>query len=205
MFPYPLDPGFQTYSHNSNRTKNSGSLLRSRIQSKWAQSAHSALVVDIVWNPLPVQIFIFCDSCFDLHQSLQGGSFFELYLVASDLLEHRNTDEAARILFLLGAAIMATVAVYVVWKPRSVFDNVRAEYETAAHPLKDFKRLVRHWPIYPALLIWLLWNFAPGSATPLQYYLQAPGTGPNDQVQVSGGGNSTHEADWHSCDQGCGH
>ena len=29
-----------------------------------------------------------------------------------------------------------------------------------------------HWPIYPALLIWLLWNFAPGAATPLQYYLQ---------------------------------
>ncbi len=90
----------------------------------------------------------------------------------SDLLEHRNTDEAAHILFLLGAAIMATVAVYVVWKPRSVFDNVRAECETAAHPLKDFKRLVRHWPIYPALLIWLLWNFAPGSTTPLQYYHQ---------------------------------
>jgi MFS family permease len=31
---------------------------------------------------------------------------------------------------------------------------------------------VRHWPIYPALLIWLLWNFAPGSVTPLQYHLQ---------------------------------
>ena len=31
---------------------------------------------------------------------------------------------------------------------------------------------MRHWPIYPALLIWLLWNFAPGSNTPLQYYLQ---------------------------------
>ena len=90
----------------------------------------------------------------------------------SDLLEARNADQAARILFLVGAAIMATVAVYAVWKPRSVFDNVRAEHETAAHPLKDFKRLVWHWPIYPALLIWLLWNFAPGSATPLQYYLQ---------------------------------
>ena len=24
----------------------------------------------------------------------------------------------------------------------------------------------------PALLIWSLWNFAPGSATPLQFYLQ---------------------------------
>ena len=33
-------------------------------------------------------------------------------------------------------------------------------------------RLVRHRPIYPALLIWLLWNFAPGSTTPLQYHLQ---------------------------------
>jgi hypothetical protein len=32
--------------------------------------------------------------------------------------------------------------------------------------------LARHWAIYPALLIWLLWNFAPGSTTPLQYYLQ---------------------------------
>jgi predicted MFS family arabinose efflux permease len=31
---------------------------------------------------------------------------------------------------------------------------------------------VKHWPIYPALLIWLLWNFAPGSDTPLLYYLQ---------------------------------
>ena len=90
----------------------------------------------------------------------------------SGLLEHRSADQAARILFLVGAAIMATVAVYGVWKPRSVFDNVRAEHGTAAHPLKDFKRLLWHWPIYPALLIWLLWNFAPGSATPLQYYLQ---------------------------------
>ena len=41
-----------------------------------------------------------------------------------------------------------------------------------AAPLDDLKRLARHWPIYPALLIWLLWNFAPGSATPLQYHLQ---------------------------------
>ena len=38
--------------------------------------------------------------------------------------------------------------------------------------LADLKRLMRHWPIYSALLIWLLWNFAPGSATPLQYHLQ---------------------------------
>jgi len=57
-------------------------------------------------------------------------------------------------------------------KPRSVFDNVRYEYGVARHPLDDIRRMVRHWPIYPAPLIWLLWNFAPGTATPLQYYLQ---------------------------------
>jgi hypothetical protein len=90
----------------------------------------------------------------------------------SNFLEARNADQAIRILFLIGAAIMAAVAVYAAWKPRSVFDNVQSEGGTAAHPLDDFKRLVSHWPIYPALLIWLLWNFAPGSATPLQYYLQ---------------------------------
>jgi MFS family permease len=90
----------------------------------------------------------------------------------SGVLEGRNADEAARILFLVGAAIMATVAVYAAWKPRRVYDNVRTEHGTTAYPLKDVQRLARHWPIYPALLIWLVWNFAPGSATPLQYYLQ---------------------------------
>ena len=90
----------------------------------------------------------------------------------SNLLEDTNADQAGRILFLIGAAIMASVAIYAAWKPRSVFDNVHGEDTSAANPLQDIKRLALHWPIYPALLIWLLWNFAPGSATPLQYYLQ---------------------------------
>jgi MFS family permease len=90
----------------------------------------------------------------------------------SEWLEGTNADAAARILFLIGAAIMAAVAAYGVWKPASVFDHVHPERGAAAHALDDFKRLVRHWPLYPALLIWFLWNFAPGSATPLQYYLQ---------------------------------
>jgi MFS family permease len=92
--------------------------------------------------------------------------------VLSDQLEGKNADTAARILFLVGAAIMGTVAVYSLWKPKSVYDNVHVETGPRAHPWTDFKRLVRHWPAYPALLIWLLWNFAPGSQTPLQYYLQ---------------------------------
>jgi len=90
----------------------------------------------------------------------------------SGMLEDKNVDQAVRILFLVGAAIMAAIALYALWKPRDVFDNVRIEYETSGHPMKDLKRLLRHSPIYPAMLIWLLWNFAPGSVTPLQYHLQ---------------------------------
>jgi MFS family permease len=88
----------------------------------------------------------------------------------SGLLEGESQDQAVRILFLAGAAIMAAIALYALWKPAAVFDNVSVE--TEVDPMKDLARLMRHWPIYPALLIWLLWNFAPGSTTPLQYYLQ---------------------------------
>jgi len=90
----------------------------------------------------------------------------------SGLLEDKDPDQAVRILFLVGAAIMTVIALYALWKPAEVFDNIRVENGAGRHPVEDLKRLVRHWPIYPAMLIWLLWNFAPGSTTPLQYHLQ---------------------------------
>jgi len=90
----------------------------------------------------------------------------------SGMLEDKDPDQAVRILFLVGAAIMIALALYALWKPAEVFDNVHVEDGAGRHPVKDLKRLLRHWPIYPAMLIWLLWNFAPGSATPLQYHLQ---------------------------------
>jgi hypothetical protein len=86
-------------------------------------------------------------------------------------LERLDPDAATRTLFLLGGAIMTAVTIYAVWRPKVVYENVKAE-ETARRPLDDIVRLARHWPAYPALLVWLLWNFAPGSVTPLQYYLQ---------------------------------
>ena len=90
----------------------------------------------------------------------------------SSLLEDQNADSAARILFLVGAAIMTAVSLFALWKPKDVFEHVHAEHGNDVHPVNDIKRLFGHWRIYPALLIWLLWNFAPGSATPLQYHLQ---------------------------------
>jgi Na+/melibiose symporter-like transporter len=96
---------------------------------------------------------------------LLGGSL-------STMLESENAEQAARILFLVGAAIMALVAAYAALKPKSLFGNLRDERTHPVGLTKDIRRLIRHWPIYPALLIWTLWSFAPGSETPLQYYLQ---------------------------------
>jgi len=90
----------------------------------------------------------------------------------SGLLEDEHPDQAVRILFLVGAGIMSAIALYALWKPAEVFDNIQVEDGSGRHPIEDLKRLGRHWPIYPAMLIWLLWNFAPGSTTPLQYHLQ---------------------------------
>jgi hypothetical protein len=104
----------------------------------------------------------------------------------SGTLEELDPDEAIRILFLAGAAVMASVSVYAIWKPKIVFDGFPAE--RSGHPLNDFQRLLRHGPIYPALAIWLLWSFAPGSATPLQYYLQNILKASDAQW----GGNSAH-------------
>ena len=102
--------------------------------------------------------------------SLPGIAALLIGGAVSDILERGGIDHAGRVLFLSGAVIMGTVAAYSVWKPRSVFDNIYVE--TTTPPLEDIKRLAQHWPIYPAMLIWLLWNFAPGAATPLQYHLQ---------------------------------
>jgi MFS family permease len=90
----------------------------------------------------------------------------------SGLLESIHADDAVRILFLMGGIIMTIVAFYGFWKPKVVFDNVQYGHENILSPTEDLKRLLNHWPIYPSLLIWFLWNFSPGISTPLQYYLQ---------------------------------
>jgi len=90
----------------------------------------------------------------------------------SNALEGQHAEQAARTLFLIGGAVLAVIAAFALWRPRVVYDNVHEEHAPVINPLKDMARLLRHKPIYPALLIWFLWNFAPGSVTPLQFFLQ---------------------------------
>jgi MFS family permease len=90
----------------------------------------------------------------------------------SNALEGEHAEQAARTLFLTGAVVMAAVGAFAIWRPKVVYDNVHEEHAPVFNPGADIMRLLRHWPVYPALLVWFLWNFAPGSQTPLQYYLQ---------------------------------
>jgi len=91
--------------------------------------------------------------------------------VLSDRLEHLSATAAARTLFLLSAAIMALIAVLGLWKPKAVFANLHRARAENRHLVADMMRLARHRPIYPALIILLLWNFSPATQTVLQYYL----------------------------------
>jgi len=77
-----------------------------------------------------------------------------------------------RQVFLMVLALTATLSVFGYWKPGSVFnhayENPRAQGTTF---FGDVRRLLKHRAIYPVVLINLLWNFTPGSFTPMQFFL----------------------------------
>jgi hypothetical protein len=75
--------------------------------------------------------------------------------------------------FVVIVVIALMVGVMGLLKPASVF---RGTYEAplarkTSSIAGDLKRLLRHRAIYPAILIMFLFQFAPGSNTPLLYYL----------------------------------
>lgn len=111
-------------------------------------------------------------AAWNVFQSLPILTAFLLGGALSQMLEGQNAERAARILFLVGAAVMAALALFGLWRPTNVYDEVQGARRKAGSRRADLARLVRHWPIYPALTVWLLWCFAPGASTPLQFFLQ---------------------------------
>ena len=89
----------------------------------------------------------------------------------SDALEGEAAGLAARVLFLLAAALMLAVALLGFFGPRWLFAETRPEHAVVASPLSDIRRLVRTWAIYPPLIMLILWDFAPAIGTALQYHL----------------------------------
>ena len=82
--------------------------------------------------------------------------------------EHLRPSET---LFLV-AGLTGCIALMGLWKPGAVFRGVYDKPQARrTNFVGDVKRLVKHRAIYPAVFILFLWNFAPGAATPLQFYL----------------------------------
>jgi MFS family permease len=90
--------------------------------------------------------------------------------VLSATLEHGDATHAARTLFLIGAALMLAIAALGAFGPRRLFEEGRSQPQTLT-PLADLRRLAKSWPVYPALLIQLLWQFGPAAGSALQYHL----------------------------------
>lgn len=73
--------------------------------------------------------------------------------------------------FLILAAFNVCFFFVGLWKPAAVFTGVYgAPQARTSSFIGDLKRLVRHRAIYAPVLFWLLFSFAPGTTTPLQYY-----------------------------------
>jgi len=98
-----------------------------------------------------------------LASNLAGG-------VLSQFLEGQGAIAAARTLFLVAAGVLLAVAGLGLMRPRALFDAAKTERPTS-HFFDDIRRLARHWPVYPVVMIQLLWQFGPAIGTVLQYHM----------------------------------
>ena len=74
--------------------------------------------------------------------------------------------------FLLFAFVTLLIGVFGFLRPRSIFLHTYDQpLAQGADVFGDIKRLVLHRAIYAPILMQLLFSFAPGTNTPLQYYL----------------------------------
>jgi MFS family permease len=88
----------------------------------------------------------------------------------SGWLEGRAADSAAHILFLGAAALMGAIALLGALGPKAFFARGAIEQHVTT-PWADFLRLLRYWPVYPVMLIQLLWQFGPAGGIVLQYHM----------------------------------
>jgi MFS family permease len=92
-------------------------------------------------------------------------------LVSGYIADHMNSNTKI-ITFSIVAGSFLCIGLLGFWKPRSVFSHAYDRPQAKGTNLVgDVKRLLKHRAIYPAVLIMFLWSFAPGSNTPLQFYL----------------------------------
>jgi len=109
-------------------------------------------------------------SVMNLAALLPGLAAFLMGGFLSQALEGREAAAAARTLFLVGGALMLTLALIGAFGPRRLFAESAQERGSTTF-IGDVKRLAQHWPIYPTLAIYALWQFGPAAGAALQFHL----------------------------------
>ena len=71
---------------------------------------------------------------------------------------------------LLGILTLAFIGLGM-WTPQAVFEGDEERTKNLPPFWPEVVRVLKHKPVWPAAIIWLLWSFAPGFATPLLFYL----------------------------------
>jgi hypothetical protein len=89
------------------------------------------------------------------------------YFASGFMTEHLTPHQ----IFLMVLVLTTTLIVFGFWRPRSVFSHAYDNPHAKRTHLGDLKRLLKQRAIYPVVLINLLWNFSPGSFTPMQFFL----------------------------------
>ena len=87
----------------------------------------------------------------------------------SQLFEAEGPDQSFRVVCHVGALGSVMTAAFVCFQPKSIEcgnrDVLDGEQQSVFR-LSDMRS------VYPALIIWALWNFAPGSVTSFQFFMQ---------------------------------
>ena len=107
----------------------------------------------------------------NLSTVIPGVASFAFGGLLSQTLEGQKAGMAARSLFLVGAAFMGMVAIFGLAGPRRLFAAREKPKGPSPSIMGELQRLFRYRPIYPALLIYGLFQFAPAGGTALQYHL----------------------------------
>ena len=88
----------------------------------------------------------------------------------SEYLEGRGAASAARMLFGVGAGLMLVIAAMGAFGPKRLLDHHHAQ-ERAHSIAADALRLLRHKPIYPIMVIQLLWQFGPATGAVMAFHM----------------------------------
>lgn len=113
--------------------------------------------ISTVWNVLTAVPALFA--------FLLGGHI-------GQLLDKVDAQSAVHAILVVGSGASLALAAFALYRPAAVYDNVSREHGNKPSFIADLRQLAAHKPARKAILIWMLWNFAPGSATPLQFYMQ---------------------------------